>query len=176
MWLKKVLMAASLIQTRFGAESAKLWRVRQKRGLLRTAWVIIRLHRTSSLIYTISLFSQAFKIRIFQGLRGLYVSRPKKLSLTIWSHRYARCIFPSRFVWANGRAARIGRTIPVCPIGRLPILEALSSLPPDIWQSRQRFRNNMAGAANKKQVEEWSLLNGLLFLLSCANVRVFTFW
>ena len=38
----------------------------------------------------------------------------------------------SRFVWANGRAARIGRAIPVCSIGRLLILEALPSRPLDI--------------------------------------------
>ena len=39
----------------------------------------------------------------------------------------------SRFVWAYGRAARIGRAILVCSIGCLPILEALPSLPLDIW-------------------------------------------
>ena len=40
------------------------------------------------------------------------------------------CIFNnSQFVWANGRAAGIERTIPVCLIGRLPLLEALQSLP-----------------------------------------------
>ena len=64
----------------------------------------------------------------------------------------------SWFVWANGRVARIGRAIPVCSIGRLPILEALLSLPCDIWQSCQSFRNKMAEAANEKRVEEWSLL------------------
>ena len=42
----------------------------------------------------------------------------------------------SRFVWANGRAARIGRTIPVCSIERLPLLEALSFLPNIEWQRR----------------------------------------
>ena len=40
--------------------------------------------------------------------------------------------FYSRFIWANGRAAGIGRTIPVHSIGRLPLLEALPSLPLDI--------------------------------------------
>ena len=64
----------------------------------------------------------------------------------------------SRFVWPNGRAARIGRAIPVCSIGRFPILEALPSLLLDIWQGRQSFRNKMAEAANEKRVEEWSLL------------------
>ena len=78
--------------------------------------------------------------------------------------------------WDNGRAARIGRAILVCSIGHLPILEALPSLPPVIWQSRQRFRNKMVDAANKMRVEECSLLIWHLFLLSCANVRVFTFW
>ena len=29
----------------------------------------------------------------------------------------------SQFVWANSRADRIGRAIPVCSIGRLPILK-----------------------------------------------------
>ena len=62
-----------------------------------------------------------------------------------------------RFVLANGRAA-IGRAIPVCSIWCLLILEALPSLPLYIWQSRQRFRNKMAEAANEKPVEEWSLL------------------
>ena len=50
----------------------------------------------------------------------------------------------SRFVWANGRAAGIGRTIPVRLIGRLSLLEALLSLPLDIWKSQQSFRNKRA--------------------------------
>ena len=58
----------------------------------------------------------------------------------------------------------------------LLILEALPPLPLDIWQSWQRFRNKMAEAANENWVEEWALLIWHLFLLSCANVRVFTFW
>ena len=37
------------------------------------------------------------------------------------------------FVWANGRAARIGRAIPMFSIGCLPVLEALMSLLLDIW-------------------------------------------
>ena len=64
----------------------------------------------------------------------------------------------SRFVWANGSAARIQKAIPVCSIGRLPILEALLSHPLNIWQIRQRFQNKMAEAVNKKPVEEWSPL------------------
>ena len=63
-----------------------------------------------------------------------------------------------QFVWANGRAARIGRAIPVCSIGSLPILEALLSLPLNIWQSQQSFRKKMVETANENQVEEWSLL------------------
>ena len=82
----------------------------------------------------------------------------------------------SRFVWANGRAAGIGRTIPVCSIGRLPLLEALPSLPLDIWKSRQSFRNKMAEAANETWVEEWFLLIWHLCLLSSSNLRVFTWW
>ena len=39
--------------------------------------------------------------------------------------------------------------IPVRSIGRLPLLEALPSLPLDIWKSRQSFRNKMAEAANE---------------------------
>ena len=70
-----------------------------------------------------------------------------KVHLLTWQTR-------SRFVWANGRAARIGRAIPVCLIGRLPILEVLPSLPLDIWPSRQRFRNKMAETANEKRVYE----------------------
>ena len=42
-------------------------------------------------------------------------------------------------VWANGRAARIGRAILVCLIGHLLIFEAPPSLPLEIWQSWQRF-------------------------------------
>ena len=52
----------------------------------------------------------------------------------------------SRLVWANGRAAGIRRTIPVRSIWRLPLLEALPSLPLLIWKSRQSFQNKMAEA------------------------------
>ena len=55
----------------------------------------------------------------------------------------------SRFVWANGRAAGIGRTIPVRSIGRLPLFEALPSFPLDIWKSRESFQNKMAEAGNE---------------------------
>ena len=63
----------------------------------------------------------------------------------------------SQFVWANGRAARIGRTIPVRSIGLLLLLEALLSLPLDIWKSWQSFQNKMAEAANKTRVESFNL-------------------
>ena len=65
----------------------------------------------------------------------------------------------SRFVWANGRAAGIGRTIPVRSIGRLPFLEALPSLPLDIWKSWHSFRNKIAEAANETGVEECIFFN-----------------
>ena len=61
----------------------------------------------------------------------------------------------SRFVWANGRAAGIGITIPVCSIGRLPLLEPLPSLPNIEWKRRQSFRNKMAEAANETSFEEF---------------------
>ena len=61
----------------------------------------------------------------------------------------------SRFVWANGRAAGIGITIPVCSTGRLPLLEPLPSLPNIEWKRRQSFRNKMAEAANKTSFEEF---------------------
>ena len=61
----------------------------------------------------------------------------------------------SRFVWANGRAAGIGITIPVCSIGRLPLLEPLLSLPNIEWKRRQSFRNKMAEAANETSFEEF---------------------
>ena len=60
----------------------------------------------------------------------------------------------SRFVWANGRAAGIGITIPVCSIGRLPLLEPLPSLPYIEWKRQQSFRNKMAEAANETSFEE----------------------
>ena len=60
----------------------------------------------------------------------------------------------SRFVWANGRAAGIGITIPVCSIVRLPLLEPLPSLPNIKWKRRQSFRNEMAEAANETSFEE----------------------
>ena len=60
--------------------------------------------------------------------------------------------------WASGRAAKVGRAILVCLIGHLPLLEALPSLPRDIWKRRQKFRNKMAEAANETSVEEWFLL------------------
>ena len=65
----------------------------------------------------------------------------------------------SRFVWANGRAARIGITIPVCSIGRLPLLEPLPSLPNIEWKRRQSFRNKMAEAANETSIEEFFFFN-----------------
>ena len=61
----------------------------------------------------------------------------------------------SRFVWANGRAAGIGITIPVCSIGRLPLLEPLPSLPNIEWKRRQSFRNKMAEAANETSFEDF---------------------
>ena len=61
----------------------------------------------------------------------------------------------SRFVWANGRAARIGITIPVCSIGRLPLLEPLPSLPNIEGKRRQSFRNKIAEAANETSFEEF---------------------
>ena len=61
----------------------------------------------------------------------------------------------SRFVWANGRAAGIGITIPVCSIGRLLLLEPLLSLPNIEWKRRQSFRNKMAEAANETSFEEF---------------------
>ena len=64
----------------------------------------------------------------------------------------------SRFVWANGRAAGIGITIPVCSIGRLPLLEPLPSLPNIEWKRRQSFRNKMAEAANETSFEEFFFL------------------
>ena len=94
------------------------------------------------------LFSQCFSTAIY-----LYCVKMRHCVVVDW-----RKISLSRFVWANGRAARIGRAIPVCSIGRLPIFEALPSLPLDIWQSRQRFRNKMAETAEEKRVEEWSVL------------------
>ena len=65
----------------------------------------------------------------------------------------------SRFVWANGRAAGIGITIPVCSIGRLPLLEPLPSLPNIEWKRRQNFRNKMAEAANETSFEEFFFFN-----------------
>ena len=65
----------------------------------------------------------------------------------------------SRFVWANGRAAGIGITIPVCSIGRLPLLEPLPSLPNIEWKRRQSFRNKMAEAANETSFEEFFFFN-----------------
>ena len=64
----------------------------------------------------------------------------------------------SQFVWADFRAAGIGRTILVCSIGRLQLLEAQFSLPLDIWKRPQSFRNKMTEAANETLVEEWFLL------------------
>ena len=61
----------------------------------------------------------------------------------------------SRFVWANGRAAGIGITIPVCSIGHLPLLEPLPSLPNIEWKRRQSFRNKMAEAANETSFEDF---------------------
>ena len=68
--------------------------------------------------------------------------------LSIWTSLKICHLVESRFVWANGGAARIGKAIPVCSIGCLPILETLPSLPLDIWQIQQRFRNKMAEAGN----------------------------
>ena len=65
----------------------------------------------------------------------------------------------SRFVWANGRAAGIGITIPVCSIGRLPLLEPLPSLPNIEWKRRQSFRNKMAEAANETSFEVFFFFN-----------------
>ena len=63
-----------------------------------------------------------------------------------------------RFVWANSRAAGIGITIPVCSIGRLPLLEPLPSLPNIEWKRRQSFRNKMAEAANETSFEDFFFL------------------
>ena len=87
----------------------------------------------------------------------------------------------SRFVWANGRAARIGRAIPVCSDGRLLFLEALPSLPLDIWQSQQTFGNKKAEAANEKQFEEWSLFFScfyfmIRFLILSSYFEVVNIW
>ena len=71
------------------------------------------------------------------------------LSLVLLTRNYSANVSNSRFVWANGRASRIGRTIPVRSIGRVPLLEALPSLPLDIWKSRQSFRNKIPEAANE---------------------------
>ena len=80
----------------------------------------------------------------------------------------------SRFVWANGRAAGIGITIPVCSIGRLPLLEPLPSLPNIEWKRRQSFRNKMAEAANETSFEDFFFFNLTLCLLSNTNLRVYT--
>ena len=72
----------------------------------------------------------------------------------------------SRFVWTNSRAARIGRTILVSSIGGLSLLEALLSLPLDIWRSQQNFRKKMEEAANEMRVEEWFLLT-FVFVVMC---------
>ena len=64
-------------------------------------------------------------------------------------HEFTQRLLYSRFIWANGRAAGIGRTIPVRSIGRLPLLEALPSLPLDIWKRWQSFRNKMVEAGNE---------------------------
>ena len=65
----------------------------------------------------------------------------------------------SRFVWANGRAAGIGITIPVCSIGRLPLLEPLPSLPNIEWKRRQSFRNKMEEASNETSFEDFFFFN-----------------
>ena len=86
------------------------------------------------------------------------------LSSASWLDKHTYPIFEahdlncSRFVWANGRAAGIGITIPVCSIGRLPLLEPLPSLPNIEWKRRQSFRNKMAEAANETSFEEFFFL------------------
>ena len=77
----------------------------------------------------------------------------------------------SRFDWANGRAAGIGKTIPVCSIERLPLLEPLPSLPNIEWKRRQSFRNKMAEAAKETSDEEWFLLISHL----CCQIQIFVF-
>ena len=69
------------------------------------------------------------------------------------------CDISSRFIWANGRAAGIGITIPVCSIGRLPLLEPLPSLPNIEWKRQQSFRYKMAEAANETSFEEFFFFN-----------------
>ena len=99
-------------------------------------------------------------------LRALYTKTKKKRRVTyknsfkrynVILHHIHETI--SRFVWANGRAAGIGITIPVCSIGRLPLLEPLPSLPNIEWKRRQSFRNKMAEAANETSFEEFFFFN-----------------
>ena len=92
----------------------------------------------------------------------------KPHSIVVLSPGYCPVYFASRwheqftfsqFVWANGRAARIGITIPVCSIVRLPLLEPLPSLPNIKWKRRQSFRNKMAEAANKRHLKNVFFFN-----------------
>ena len=100
----------------------------------------------------------------YRGFRKIYSS---DLNLTLPDFKLDRdtCIIKaniqtdSRFVWANGRAAGIGITIPVCSIGRLPLLEPLPSLPNIEWKRRQGFRNKMAEAANETSFEDFFFFN-----------------
>ena len=78
----------------------------------------------------------------------------------------------SRFVWANGRAAGIGITIPVCSIGRLPLLEPLPSLPNIEWKRRQSFRNKMAEAANETSFEDFFFKFDICV---CCQIQIFVF-
>ena len=80
----------------------------------------------------------------------------------------------SRFVWANGRAAGIGTTIPVCSTGRLPLLEPLPSLPNIEWKRRQSFRNKMAEAANETSFEECFFFFKFDICV-CCQIQIFVF-
>ena len=83
--------------------------------------------------------------------------KKKSFRKTLW--KKVKLLTYRRFVWANGRAAGIGITIPVCSIGRLPLLEPLPSLPNIEWKRRQSFRNKMAEAANETSFEEFFFFN-----------------
>ena len=83
----------------------------------------------------------------------------RRIPPCIWvSLSYLQSLLLAGFFWANGRAAGIGITIPVCSIGRLPLLEPLPSLPNIEWKRRQSFRNKMAEAANEMSFEEFFFL------------------
>ena len=62
----------------------------------------------------------------------------------------------SWFNWANGRAARIGRAIPVCSIECLPILEALPSFHSIFGRAGKASETKW-----RKQLTKTELKNGL---------------